>query len=79
VNQSPHHQPASLSAQAARMASGEWVIDFIGPSGLRWTLQPVDAVAASSAFTLAVQDYLSLNDASAASVPASPSQSGTTS
>jgi hypothetical protein len=79
VNQLPHHQPASISAQAARLASGEWVIDFIGPSGLRWTLQPVDAMAASSAFALAVHDYLSLNDASAPSVLRTPSRPDTAS
>lgn len=61
ANQYPHHEPPSVSAQAATAPDGEWLIDFIGPSGLRWTLDPMDALATANAFNSAVQDYLDLS------------------
>lgn len=60
VNQMPFRQPPSVSAQAHRPESGVWIIDFIGPSSLRWTLSPPDALSTANAFIQAVQDSLLL-------------------
>lgn len=61
VNQLPFRLPASVSAQATTTPEGIWVIDFIGPSYLRWTLNPVDAIRAANAWALAIEDYLDLS------------------